>query len=125
MRGVTHDEQTMGYVDDRFMEQYISRQTVRDYPYDWFIEQRKYSSNDENKKSNYNSEGTRNEVERTNSKSTIKYKRPIDLENIKKWELSDVFRRIQEESRRLSSSISQQERVNSFDESLYERIRGI
>ena len=84
----------MGYVDDRFMEQYISRQTVRDYPYDWFIEQRKCSSNDENKKSNYNSEGTRNEVERTISKSTIKDKSSIDLENIKKGELSDEFRRI-------------------------------
>lgn len=54
-----------------------------------------------------------------------KDKRSVNLENIKKGERSDEFRRIQEESRRLSSSISQQERVNSFDESLYERIRGI
>ena len=42
-----------------------------------------------------------------------------------KYERNDDFRRIQEESRRISSTISQQERVCSFDETLRGRVERV
>lgn len=98
--------------------------------------QRMYSSDNVDaqqiRKSPNNDDGISSKQRESNSRPNNgksdnyrKDKRSINLENVKKGERSDEFRRIQEESRKLSSSISQQERVNSFDDSLYKRIRGI
>ncbi len=45
--------------------------------------------------------------------------------NTNKEIATDDFRRIQEESRRISTTISQQERVKTLDDALYARIRGV
>lgn len=41
------------------------------------------------------------------------------------YERTNEFRRLQEESRRLSSTLSRQERVNAFDENLRKRVERV
>ena len=45
--------------------------------------------------------------------------------NSNSYERTNEFRRLQEESRKLSSAVSQQERSSSFDESLRRRVEGV